>query len=132
MSGWVDFNKRRPTVAFPVVVPGDEALVPLEPTLTANVPTPDTRAEERIVLTWTDASGVDPIVGNDDDQPHPTDYRIDVSDDGLEWHHGQVNMATLDDWEDYDVRDDDGDLKTIRHYRIFPISSRYFGQARIP
>ena len=26
-------------------------------------------------------------------------------------------------------RDSDGDIKTARHYRIFPISSRYFGQA---
>ena len=135
MSGWVNFNSRRPTsqlgqpVVFPVVAPGKDALVPLQPMLmAAAVSTPDTMAEERVVLTWTDAAGMDMDVGTDDDKPSPTDYRIDVSDDGLKWHHGQVNMARLDDWEDYDVRDSDGDI-TERHYRIFPISSRYFGQA---
>ena len=122
MSGWVNFNSRRPSIAFPVVAPGKDALVPLEPTLLAAVPIPDTMAEERVVLTWTDAVG-------DETRPYPTDYRIDVSDDGLEWHHGQINMSRLDDWEDYDVRDSDGGIKMDRHYRIFPINSRYFGQA---
>ena len=135
MSGWANFNSRRPAslegqhAAFPVVAPGEKALVPLPPNLMAAVPTPDTMAEERVVLTWTDAAGTDGDVGTDDDRPSPTDYRIDVSDDGLKWHYGQVNMARLDDWEDYDVRDSDGDIKTIRYYRIFPINSKYFGQA---
>ena len=131
----MNFNSRRLSslfgqpVAFPVVAPGEKALVPLLPMLMAVAPTPDTMAEERVVLTWTDHAGADGKVGTNDDKPSPDDYRIDVSDDGLKWHYGQVNMARLADWEDYDVRDRKGIIKTDRYYRIFPISGNYFGQA---
>ena len=128
MSGWEPFNNGR-AVMFPVVGPGANAIVPLMPTLMSEVPSPATRAEERVILTWIDAAGGDTIVGTEDDKPSPTDYRIDVSDDGTKWKLGQQYMSTLDDWEDYAVRTAAGTIKATRHYRILPIAGSTYGQA---
>ena len=128
MSGWEPFNNER-AVMFPVVGPGADAVVPLMPTLMAEVPSPAARAEEKIILTWTDAAGSDNMVGTDDDKPSPTDYRIDVSDDGMNWKLGQRDMSNLVDWEDYEVRTTAGAIKPDRHYRIFPIAGSTYGQS---
>lgn len=154
-SGWVNFN-RSPSAGLgyvtipvpnPVDVEGvddDGTEIPLMPALTAKALAADAVKDQGIGLTWKPSVGTtDTRVGfqdhdNDgddaqdvspeqnDDGPTPSDYRIDVSKDGVKWERGQTRTVSLRKWDHEDLKSTD-----VRFYRLFPINHGQFGQADI-
>jgi hypothetical protein len=119
-STWTDSNVL--TSPAPDVA---DTTVPLRPVLTVMALDATSVDGEGLRLTWTPSPGADTdITMIDDNGPMPSDYRIDRSEDGLEWKVGQTRTVTIGQWEDFEP-----DADEARHYRIFPINGNVFGQA---
>ena len=153
-SGWVNFNQRpragRGYIEVPVLparapdTPTDDddddiTEIPLQPTLKGRALFAEAVKDQGIGLTWDPSDGTDNMAGvNDnntpdnstddfnDDGPAPSDYRVDVSTDGVTWKQAQTRTVSLRKWDDEGLGSTE-----IRYYRLFPINHGQFGQAAI-
>ena len=120
-SGWVNFNGGR-AVKLPEDN-NDDTGVPLQPALTATEKYATSEAEVGIRLTWKKGNN-NSLTDLTDDGPNPDDYRIDVSDDGLEWERGQINTININHWDDFNAK-----ASTPRFYRLIAKNSNHYSEA---
>ena len=138
-SGWVVFN--RPSRAglgyinYPVAnIYNTE--IPLDPELIARALDADDVDDQGIGLTWEPDVAERDGFDHDDDgttdaiddvvPPEPSDYRIDVSEDGVNWTAGQSRTVSLRRWDHKRLSSGE-----TRYYRLFPINHGEFGEADI-
>jgi hypothetical protein len=123
VSGWVYFNG-----GSHITVAEDndaDTGVPLRPMLTAMPKDATSEEGVGIRLTWASNANNGTPADTSDDGPNPDDYRIDVSDDGLEWEQGQLNLITLQHWDDFNAKSTDP-----RYYRLISKNSNHYSEAQ--